>query len=71
MLFYREPCQLLTPIWMVVLFYGPTYLYYVAYPLFHFCVMVERVRATCLAERYEQEGRCFGICMVAVNVSRK
>jgi hypothetical protein len=33
--------------------------------------MVERVRATCLAERYEQEGRCFGICMVAVNVSQK
>jgi len=48
--------------------YGPAYLHMLAYPLFHFCVLVERVRATLLAEKYEQEGQRLGIWMVAAIV---
>jgi hypothetical protein len=39
-----------------------------AYPAFHFCVMVERIRATLLAEKYENEGQKLGIWMVATIV---
>lgn len=44
------------------------HLYYVAYPAFHFCVMLERARTTVLAVRYEQEGQRLGIWMSSINV---
>ena len=59
--FYNHPCQLLTPIWLVPFFIGPGYLYTLAFPAFHFFIMIERYRATVLAEKYEQEGRKFHI----------
>jgi len=41
----------------------------IAYPALHFCVLIERVRATMLAEKYEREGQRLGVIMVLVIVS--
>jgi hypothetical protein len=40
-----------------------------AYPAFHFCVMIERFRATIMARKYEQEGQRLGWKMAAINVN--
>lgn len=58
---YKTPCDLLTPVWMVLAIYAPYYVYTVAFPAFHFCVMIERVRATLFAAKYEHEDRRLGI----------
>jgi hypothetical protein len=53
---------------MAILLFGPAYLQTFGYPALHFCLMVERVRATVLAEKYEREGQQLGIWMVAAIV---
>lgn len=68
---YKNPCELLAPLWLSAVFLGPTVVYAIAYPALHFCVMIERFRATVLAERYENEGQRLGYFMVAVIVSGK
>uniref|UniRef100_A0A1I8B6M3 G_PROTEIN_RECEP_F1_2 domain-containing protein n=1 Tax=Meloidogyne hapla TaxID=6305 RepID=A0A1I8B6M3_MELHA len=60
------PCDLLTPMWLVLTIYAPYYINSIAYPSFHFCIMIERVRATILAEKYEKEGRLLGIYMCLI-----
>ena len=60
---YKHPCDLLTPLPIVVIFVSPYYLCSIAYPAFHFCIMVERFHATFLADKYENEGQKLGIWM--------
>ena len=56
---YKEPCQCLTPGWLVALLRMPCFVYLTTLPLVHFAITVERVRATLFARHYEQEGiRC-------------
>jgi hypothetical protein len=63
--YYKDPCQLLTPVWMASLFYGPYYAYSVAFPALHFTATMERIRATFNAEQYELlEGRRLIVCCV-------
>ncbi|KAF7635236.1 hypothetical protein Mgra_00005351 [Meloidogyne graminicola] len=59
----NNSCNLLTPIWLVLTIYAPYYINSIAYPLFHFCIMIERIRATILAEKYENENYKLGILM--------
>ncbi|CAK5048542.1 unnamed protein product [Meloidogyne enterolobii] len=66
---YRNPCDLLTPVWLVLSIYAPYFINTIAYPFFHFCIMIERARATLLAEKYEKEGRLLGIFMSLAVVS--
>ena len=48
---------------------GPiSYIYTVAHPTLHFCIMLERLRATFMAQKYEQEGKRWGICIVVAIV---
>ncbi|KAL3101846.1 hypothetical protein niasHS_003255 [Heterodera schachtii] len=58
---FSDPCQCLTPIWLAFLLRMPAYVYLVASPLFHFGIMVERVRATIFVGKYEREGIKCGI----------
>uniref|UniRef100_A0A914N925 G_PROTEIN_RECEP_F1_2 domain-containing protein n=1 Tax=Meloidogyne incognita TaxID=6306 RepID=A0A914N925_MELIC len=60
---YNDPCDLLTPIWLVLVIHAPYFINTLAYPSFHFCIMIERARATLFAENYEKEGRLLGIYM--------
>ena len=69
LLIYTDPCELLTPFWLVALSVGPiAFFYNIAHTALHFCVMLERLRATFMAQKYEQEGRRWGICAVAIIV---
>uniref|UniRef100_A0A914HVH0 G-protein coupled receptors family 1 profile domain-containing protein n=1 Tax=Globodera rostochiensis TaxID=31243 RepID=A0A914HVH0_GLORO len=58
---YTDPCQYLTPVWLAYLLRMPAYIYLIASPLFHFAIMIERVRATIFVRRYEKEGFKCGI----------
>jgi hypothetical protein len=66
---YKNPCDLLTPIWMVFVIFAPYYVYTIAFPAFRFCIMAERVRATFCAEKYENENRWMGTIMAIGIVS--
>jgi hypothetical protein len=66
---YKNGCDLLTTFWQNVLFLGTQYLYCFAYPLFHFAIMLERARATFMAEQYENTGNRLGILMAIGIVS--
>jgi hypothetical protein len=66
---YKDSCELLIPFWLNALCLAPTYLYFIAYPLLHFFLMAERVRATMMAQKYEGEGQQLGIWMVSIVVS--
>jgi len=66
---YNDPCDLLTPIWLVLVIHAPYFINTLAYPSFHFCIMIERARATLFAENYEKEGRLLGIYMSLFVVS--
>uniref|UniRef100_A0A183BIK2 G_PROTEIN_RECEP_F1_2 domain-containing protein n=1 Tax=Globodera pallida TaxID=36090 RepID=A0A183BIK2_GLOPA len=56
-----DPCQYLTPVWLAYLLRMPAYIYLIASPLFHFAIMIERVRATIFVRKYEREGLKCGI----------
>jgi hypothetical protein len=49
------------PIWWSAIVRGPQYFECVFMPLIHFTLMLERVRATLFMDKYEQEGRHFGL----------
>lgn len=70
MFFYTDACQLLTPLWMSELIYAPLHLHTVAYPALHFCIMLERLRATERAENYESEGHRLA-CWMCAGIVRK
>ena len=64
---YTSSCELLTPIWLVVVLIAPLYFYLVANSAIHFAIMLERIRATLFVRNYEREGfRCgiFGVLVV-------
>ncbi|KAI3415660.1 hypothetical protein GPALN_005253 [Globodera pallida] len=58
---YSDPCDCLSPVWLVYVVRMPFYAYIAGSPLLHFGIMVERVRATVFVRDYEKEGRKFGI----------
>lgn len=66
---YKDPCELLTTFWLNVAFLWPQYFYYVSYPALHVCIMLERFRATFLAEKYEYSGHRLGIKMTLAIVN--
>jgi hypothetical protein len=68
-LVYKNRCDFLTTFWQNAAFLSPQYVYYFAYPLFHFAIMVERARATFMAEKYENTGNRLGILMAIGIVS--
>ncbi|KAI1702191.1 serpentine type 7TM GPCR receptor class ab chemoreceptor domain-containing protein [Ditylenchus destructor] len=66
-IFNYEPCELLSPTWMNILFRLPCYVYTTAYVLFHFALTTERARATIFARRYEREGSNYAVfCIIIV-----
>ncbi|KAF7631199.1 hypothetical protein Mgra_00008573 [Meloidogyne graminicola] len=64
LLYYKDPCELLTPFWLAATLVGSFYLYTVCYPFLHFCIMLERLRATLFLHRYENEGRKLVVVMI-------
>nr|CAD2178110.1 unnamed protein product [Meloidogyne enterolobii] len=65
---YTNPCQLLTPLWLVSILVGSLYLQQICYPSLHFCVMLERLRATLFLDKYENEGRKLTLFMIIFSV---
>jgi len=65
---YTNPCQLLTPLWLVSILVGSLYLQQICYPTLHFCVMLERLRATLFLDKYENEGRKLTLFMIIFTV---
>nr|CAD2186738.1 unnamed protein product [Meloidogyne enterolobii] len=63
LLFYKDPKELLTPLWLVCFLLGPFYIQILCYPSLHFCIMLERLRATLFLERYENEGKKLAVFM--------
>nr|CAD2197133.1 unnamed protein product [Meloidogyne enterolobii] len=63
LLFYKDPKELLTPLWLVCFLLGPFYIQILCYPSLHFCIMLERLRATLFLEKYENEGRKLAVFM--------
>ncbi|CAK5033784.1 unnamed protein product [Meloidogyne enterolobii] len=65
---YTNPCQLLTPLWLTSILVGSLYLQQICYPSLHFCVMLERLRATLFLDKYENEGRKLTLFMIIFSV---
>ncbi|KAI1703373.1 serpentine type 7TM GPCR receptor class ab chemoreceptor domain-containing protein [Ditylenchus destructor] len=65
-IFNYDPCDLLSPTWMNVLFRLPCYVYTTAYVLFHFALTTERARATIFAKRYEREGSNYAVFSMVI-----
>uniref|UniRef100_A0A1I8BKZ4 G_PROTEIN_RECEP_F1_2 domain-containing protein n=1 Tax=Meloidogyne hapla TaxID=6305 RepID=A0A1I8BKZ4_MELHA len=66
---YNDPYQLLTPIWLVSILVGSLYLQQICYPSLHFCIMLERLRATLFLDEYENKGRKLTFFMIIFSVS--
>ncbi|CAK5087548.1 unnamed protein product [Meloidogyne enterolobii] len=68
LLYYKDPHELLAPLWLVSLLVGSFYIQVICYPSLHFCVMLERLRATLFLNKYENEGRKLAIFMITITV---
>nr|CAD2178830.1 unnamed protein product [Meloidogyne enterolobii] len=66
LLYYKDPHELLAPLWLVSLLVGSFYIQVICYPSLHFCVMLERLRATLFLNKYENEGRKLAIFMITI-----
>lgn len=51
----------MTPVWLVIFTRSPLSVYNIAFPMFHFLVMIERARATLFAHQYERINSKFAV----------
>nr|CAD2171948.1 unnamed protein product [Meloidogyne enterolobii] len=58
---YSNPCDCLTPVWLVYLIRIPAFFYCFGSPLFHLAITIERVLATVYVKIYENQGKFFGV----------
>ncbi|KAL3093348.1 hypothetical protein niasHS_005862 [Heterodera schachtii] len=63
---YSDPCDCLSPVWLVYAVRMPFYLYIAGSPMLHFAIMIERVRATLFVHNYERAGTKFAVGILAL-----
>jgi hypothetical protein len=63
----NSPCSMLLPLWYCFLSRSFIMAHTAAVPFLHFSIMLERLRATRLANSYEREGHNFGWLALAIS----